>query len=357
MEDNNCIKKMKLDVEVEEFNKLFEELNEENTIQWGEKVPEVMDAMLYFKEVAAYNVPFGKKNRGMTVINSYCHMIGSAKVTEENKRRARILGWCIEWLQAFFLVADDIMDKSELRRGKPCWYKKESVGMNAVNDAFQLEMCVYDMLKRHFRDQPYYVDLLELFHEVSGQTIIGQNLDMLASPIEGKVDFSTFTMEKYSAIVKWKTAFYSFYLPVACAMYQAGLNDEVSHQNAKTILLKMGHFFQIQDDYLDCYGDPKVIGKVGRDIEENKCSWLIVQALQRASPEQLQILNENYAKDDPANVAKVKTVYNELNLKQVYADFEEESYSELIKTIEQQSGDLPQQMFLDLAEKIYKRKK
>lgn len=74
------------------------------------------------------------------------------------------------------------------------------------------------------------------------------------------------------------------------AMLMAGIKDEEAYKNALAILLEMGIFFQVQDDYLDCYGDPAVIGKIGTDIQDNKCGWLVVQALKLATPEQRQVL-------------------------------------------------------------------
>lgn len=74
------------------------------------------------------------------------------------------------------------------------------------------------------------------------------------------------------------------------AMLMAGVKEEQAYRNAQDILLEMGIFFQVQDDYLDCYGDPAVIGKIGTDIQDNKCGWLVVQALKLATPEQRQLL-------------------------------------------------------------------
>lgn len=54
-------------------------------------------------------------------------------------------------------------------------------------------------------------------------------------------------------------------------------------------MMKMGRYFQIQDDYLDCFGTPEQIGKIGRDIEENKCGWLAVQALKLCNEAQVRI--------------------------------------------------------------------
>lgn len=90
-------------------------------------------------------------------------------ITEKEARLAAVAGWCLEWLQAFFLVADDIMDASPTRRGQPCWYKLPSVGLVAFNDSCCLLGEVFVMLRRHFRAEAYYVDLLELFQETVWQ--------------------------------------------------------------------------------------------------------------------------------------------------------------------------------------------
>lgn len=144
--------------------------------------------------------------------------------SDEELFKARALGWCVEWLQGYFLVADDIMDHSVTRRGQPCWYKKSGIGMIAINDSFYLEAAIYKILKKYFRSESYYVDILELFHETTLQTVIGQGLDLLTADDE-IVDFSKFSMRRYDAIVKWKTAFYSFYLPVALALHMAEVKD------------------------------------------------------------------------------------------------------------------------------------
>ena len=77
-------------------------------------------------------------------------------------------------------------------------------------------------------------------------------------------------------------------------MIVSGIRDVSLYQKAREILLIMGEYFQIQDDVLDCYGAPAVIGKIGTDIEDNKCSWLVVQALARVNPKQRELLEANY---------------------------------------------------------------
>ncbi|XP_029958284.1 farnesyl pyrophosphate synthase isoform X1 [Salarias fasciatus] len=339
----------------QQFDAYFEELVTELT-ERDYTDPVLADALKRLREVLVYNAPGGKRNRGLSVIGSLRELVPPSQLTQDTVQRALLVGWCIELLQAFFLVADDIMDGAVTRRGNPCWYKKEGIGLDAINDSFLLEGSIYRLLRRHCRDQPYYVHLLELFNEVSFQTELGQALDLMTAP-PGKIDLGRFSMQRYKAIVKYKTAFYSFYLPVAAAMYMSGIDSEVEHSNAKHILLEMGEFFQIQDDYLDCYGDPAVTGKIGTDIQDNKCSWLVVTALEVMTPKQRAELEACYGRHDEASVEKVKALYNTLQMPTLYHKYEEESYQRLQKLIACHAQNLPHSVFLNFAKKIYKRNK
>ncbi|NWI10113.1 FPPS synthase, partial [Crypturellus soui] len=233
---------------------------------------------------------------------------------------------------------------------------QDGIGLDAVNDAFLLESAVYRLLKKYCGQRPYYLHLLELFLQTAYQTELGQALDLITAPVN-QVDLDRFSEQRYKAIVKYKTAFYSFYLPVAAAMYMAGIDSEEEHANARAILLEMGEFFQVQDDYLDCFGDPEVTGKVGTDIQDNKCSWLVVECLRRATPEQRRLLEENYGRKEPERVARVKELYEAVGLRGAFRDYEERSYARLQALVAQRAGGLPADIFLGLARKIYKRQK
>ncbi|TRX89549.1 hypothetical protein FHL15_009593 [Xylaria flabelliformis] len=303
------------------------------------------------------NTVGGKCNRGMSVPDSVSLLLKRA-LTEEEYFQAAALGWMIELLQAFFLVSDDIMDSSITRRGKPCWYRQEGVGMVAINDAFMLESAIYTLLKKHFRSHPSYVDMMELFHEVTLQTELGQLCDLLTAP-EDVVNLDNFSLEKHSFIVIYKTAYYSFYLPVALALQMLNVATPKNLKQAEDILIPMGEYFQIQDDYLDNFGLPEHIGKIGTDIMDNKCSWLVNTALKIATPEQRKVLEDHYGRKDKAHEAEIKKLYNEMKLEQLYQEYEEKTVSELKTKINQidESEGLKKEVFEAFLSKIYKRSK
>ncbi|VVC29940.1 Hypothetical protein CINCED_3A000903 [Cinara cedri] len=316
---------------------------------------DVPDVTKWLSKLLQYNVPGGKKNRGLALVLSYKMLCSPSELTDENLRLSYILGWCVEILQAFQLVLDDIMDNAITRRGRPCWYRQNDIGLVAINDGILLEQAIYQLLKKHFNDKPYYTHILELFHDVTMKTSMGQCLDMLTAHNFKTNKLEKYNMENYTAIVKYKTAYYSFFLPVCLSMRMTNINDPEIFRQAKTILLEMGHFFQVQDDFLDCYGDPEIMGKIGTDIEDGKCSWLAVVALQKSNSQQKKIMEENYGIDDPKKVAIIKDLYKQLKLPNTFNLYEEESYNLICTHIQQVSRGLSQDMFFKFLEKIYKR--
>lgn len=340
---------------VDEFAGLVEELKEVLILY---KMPQ--EAIEWFTNNLNYNTPGGKLNRGLSVIDTYCILKNKqiSDLSAEEYKKVAILGWAIELLQAYFLVADDMMDQSKTRRGQPCWYLAEGVGNIAINDSFMLEGAIYVLLKKHFRQDSFYVDLLDLFHEVTFQTELGQLLDLVTAD-EEHVDLDKFSLAKHSFIVIFKTAYYSFYLPVALAMFMCGINSEKDLKQVKEILIPLGEYFQIQDDYLDCFGTPEQIGKIGTDIKDNKCSWVVNQALLKVTPEQRKVLDENYGKKDDESEKRVKQLFAELDIPAIYNDYEESTVAKLREQIDKidESTGLKKEVLTSFLGKVYKRSK
>ncbi|KAA3675626.1 farnesyl diphosphate synthase, partial [Paragonimus westermani] len=120
---------------------------------------------------------------------------------------------------------------------------------------------------------------------------------------------------------------------------QAGVEDEELYLRAQEILLKLGKYFQAQDDFLDCFGDVGVTGKIGTDIADGKCSWLVVECILRASSEELQIIQKCYGRSDEASQSAVRTLYEKLRLPEAFRTYEARAQEEIIQTIE--TWDVP----------------
>lgn len=267
----------------------------------------------------------GKLNRGLTVVKAGHNLLQEPPTPQEHVHLS-ILGWLVELFQAAYLTCDDIMDGSEYRHGRPCWYKGEEVGLTAINDAAMLRSCIFVLLRRHFRNHPEYVAFVELFHEAAFRTELGQLCDT-ATAASGNVE--DMTAGRYEFIARNKTAFHGFYLPVALAMRYCRLASEEGLERAKVVLLDIGVYFQIQDDFLDVFGDPGVTGKVGTNIQDNKCTWVVVQALGLSDVPQRRALSESYGNRDMGHERRVKGIFYELGIDALYTDFEERRLGEL----------------------------
>ena len=181
---------------------------------------------------------------------------------------------------------------------------------------------------------------------------------MLTAP-EEKLNFDQFSFEKYRFIVNFKTSYYSFFLPATLSLYHLDLATPKNLQQAEKILLLIGEYFQVQDDYLDGFGAPDIIGKIGTDIQDNKCSWLINEALKRADPQQKRSLEDNYGKKNKVAEQRVKEVYDDMKLESVYREYEEVKVAEIRDVISKldESEGLKQSIFQGFLDKIYKRTK
>merc|ERR1711916_78179 len=283
-------------------------------------------------------------------------------------------------------------DASETRRGRPCWYKVEGVGIAAINDAFILESGVYRLLKRYFGegsqgyDPELYVRIVDMFHEVTYLTELGQALDIATEQGGDGDSLDHYTTQKQSLTLVRKTAHYSFKISVFLGMLLVGMvppadlltraggstvrdfgassssssgkkgSDAEAFREARDILQAIGLLFQHQDDFLDYWQDPEILGKVGTDIESKKNSWPVVTFLSLASASDRALLEANYGRDDASCVAIVKNLYRKYDIESIFRKYEHETITSLRSQIAAVKS-LPPAVFSDFLDKIAYREK
>ena len=215
----------------------------------------------------------------------------------------------IEVFHSFTLIHDDIMDKADVRRGVPTVYKKWDENTAILSgDVMSIES--YRMIAK--APAAALPAVLALFSDTAAQVCEGQQYDMDFE------DLPQVPMEDYLKMVGLKTA-----VLIACSAKMGALIAGASEKEAD-LLYKFGYdlglAFQIADDWLDTYGDPAVFGKaIGGDILNNKKSWLLTRALEKAGTERFaeaMAMPVSTDAEKEAKITAVKNLYAELNIEQ-----------------------------------------
>jgi len=208
----------------------------------------------------------------------------------------------VEVFHNFTLIHDDIMDSAPLRRGKDTVHKKWDINTGILSgDAMMI--LAFQTLETYKGDE--FRNLMSVLIKTSLEVCEGQQYD---------IDFETrsdVTIEEYLNMIALKTS-----VLVAAAMKMGAIIANASEEDSNLMYqfgLNLGLAFQLQDDYLDTYGDPKSFGKqVGGDIIENKKTFLVLKSLELGSEEDARslqlLLSEKYTDED--KVEKVKSVFD-----------------------------------------------
>ena len=188
----------------------------------------------------------------------------------------------VEIFHNFSLIHDDIMDAAPLRRGKPTVHEKWDINTGILSGDAMLIMA-YQLFENY--DATTFQDLAKLFSKTALEVCEGQQYDM---DFETRDDVS---IAEYLKMIEFKTA-----VLVGAAMKMGAIVASASKMDQDRIYefgRLLGIAFQLQDDYLDAYGDPETFGKqVGGDIIENKKTFLYIKAIEFSNEnDQLQLRN------------------------------------------------------------------
>ncbi|UEG49187.1 polyprenyl synthetase family protein [Ferruginibacter lapsinanis] len=230
----------------------------------------------------------------------------------------------IELFHNFSLIHDDIMDKAPLRRGMETVHKKygDSTALLA-GDVMLIQ--AYEYINKI--DAYHLQKVMQLFNKTAKEVCEGQQLDM---DFESR---SNVSLEEYVNMITLKTSV------LLAASLQLGAILGGAREGSQQYLYEFGKnlgiAFQVQDDYLDAFGDPEKFGKqIGGDILANKKTFLMIHAMDTASPEQLAELNSLVANNPADKVEKVLKIFKDCKVDDWAKELKEKYLQTALKNLE-----------------------
>ncbi len=227
----------------------------------------------------------------------------AADIFDGDYKKAISAAKAVEVFHNFSLVHDDIMDDAPLRRGNETVHEKWNINTGILSGDAML-ILAYQFFEAY--EPNIFQALARLFSKTALEVCEGQQYD---------VDFETrddVTIPEYLKMIEYKTA-----VLLGAAMKMGAIVAETSEENADLIYnfgLNLGIAFQLQDDYLDAFGDPETFGKqVGGDIIENKKTYLYLKAMEFSNEENKQQLLHLFSIQPNDNTDKINSVKNIFN--------------------------------------------
>jgi geranylgeranyl diphosphate synthase type II len=263
----------------------------------------------------------------------------SAEVFNADYKKALPAAMAVEVFHNFSLVHDDIMDDAPLRRGSQTVHEKWNINTGILSGDAML-ILAYQYFEQY--EPTVFRDLAKLFSKTALEVCEGQQWD---------VDFETrkdVTIPEYLKMIEYKTA-----VLVAAAMKMGAIIANASEENANLIYdfgLNLGLAFQLQDDYLDAFGDPETFGKqVGGDIIENKKTYLYLKTLEFSTPEkalELEKLFSSQLDDNTEKIEIAKDIFNESGGSKATQEAIKEYTFKAFETLEKMNIELPKKEML-----------
>jgi geranylgeranyl diphosphate synthase type II len=215
----------------------------------------------------------------------------------------------IEIFHNFTLVHDDIMDNAPLRRNNPTVYKKWNTNIAILSGDVMFVHAIQFLAKSN---PDYLVEVLNIFNTTAIEVCEGQQLDMNFEKID------TVTIDQYINMIELKTA-----VLLAASLKIGAVLAHAKPDDANHIYefgKNLGLAFQLMDDILDLYGDPKKFGKqIGGDVLANKKTYLLLKAKELANGElkkELDFCLNSSVLDKESKVKRVTKIFDSLKIKQ-----------------------------------------